>query len=29
VRTKDDTAGALEEADKCIKQKFERPRMTN
>jgi tetratricopeptide (TPR) repeat protein len=29
VRTKDDTAGALEEAAKYIAQKFERPRMTN
>ena len=29
VRTKDDTAGALEEAQKYIEHKFERPRMTN
>ncbi len=29
VRTKDDTAGALEEAQKYIAAKFERPRMTN
>jgi len=29
VRTKDDTAGALEEAQKYIDHKFERPRMTN
>jgi tetratricopeptide (TPR) repeat protein len=29
VRTKDDTAGALEEAAKYIEHKFERPRMTN
>lgn len=29
VRTKDDTAGALEEAAKYIANKYERPRMTN
>ncbi len=29
VRTKDDTAGALEEAAKYIEKKFQRPRMTN
>jgi tetratricopeptide (TPR) repeat protein len=29
VRTKDDTAGALEEAAKYIAQKYQRPRMTN
>ncbi len=29
VRTKDDTAGALEEAAKYIAAKYERPRMTN